>query len=418
LGAEKENLLIDFAAHSSQVWVTHKVDVDAHEDQCISEVLVTTNVMNRGCEFRLLFRGDGIATDLQLIDARLSADSFCAGWPDEAEGAYQWLPHWNAPRLKLSRGKVPDRTADRSCVELQMSIVGELKMAASKQKTKFAINDLVIRGVFDSVGDTQAVCPAKTPPPPPPPPPKPPPKPPAPKAEDVGLSVAVGGALSLHHYIQEGVWGGGLYPFDMVFGGDVTESVKSPGVDLFVRYGAGWLAVEGSAALNYGPFAKFPEFGEPVEFATDEISLTGVMSWNQELFQPGARLGWIGQAATLFEAEGAQSPEEAAESGIFVRNQAHFFNAVAVGMEVGLGRRKGVNGRLRLDLGFSGNYHSSTSFAADLSIPISGGWSIRPYHKSRVGSYAIHRKNGDTAEQVGLIENANYRFGIAAAFSM
>ena len=411
MGAKKDDLLVDFTQHTSKVWVTHKVDIDAHEDQCISEVLLTTDVMQRGCEFRLLFRSDGTSPDLQLIDARLEADSFCPGWPDDKEGSYLWRPTWNAPRLTISRDKVPDRTADRSCVRLQMGIDGDLPMAQPNGKAEFAIHDLVILGVFDSVGDTQAVCPAERPPPSPSPPVA------VAISEAEGgrgsLDVAVGGSFSQHHYRQEAtILGADLYDHDVTFGGGVTGPSSAAGIDLTVRYGAGVWGIEGAAALDYGPFITLPEFGEALSMLTDDVSLVGVLRRDNELFRPAARAGWSLTALTVFNQTFGGTTDAPT---ILLETNRFLAQAGSIGLELGVGRARGLNGWLKYDAGFSGTYFSSSSLGLEVSVPIANNWSVRPYHKTRMGSWAVY---GDNQVQLGVVELTSYRFGLAVGYSM
>jgi hypothetical protein len=74
---------MDLTIAEPMVWVSHKLDIDKVEDQCIAEVLIQSKVLNRGCEFSLLFRSDGVTPGLRLQHASFEADSFCPGWLDE-----------------------------------------------------------------------------------------------------------------------------------------------------------------------------------------------------------------------------------------------------------------------------------------------------------------------------------------------
>ena len=152
---------MDLAIAEPNVWVSHKLDIDQVEDQCIAEVLIQSKVLNRGCEFSLLFRSDGVTPGLTLRHASFEADSFCPGWLDDREGTYTWTEGQSAPKLTVSPERVPDRVAERSCAPVVLKVNGDIRMRSGFKSSTFRLEDVVITGQFDSVGNTDAVCPAK-----------------------------------------------------------------------------------------------------------------------------------------------------------------------------------------------------------------------------------------------------------------
>jgi hypothetical protein len=144
------------------VKVSHKLDIDEYEDRCIAAVDVVARVAGRGCELRMTFRGAPSRTGgLVLTKATLAADSFCPGWPDDFEGQYKWVPNSSEDVVRLlpTVDKVPDRTADRSCVDLTLKLAGSMRLVSSGRELTFDPSKLRVSGTFLSKGDTELRCP-------------------------------------------------------------------------------------------------------------------------------------------------------------------------------------------------------------------------------------------------------------------
>ena len=136
----------------------HKLDIDAHEDRCITDIKVTSHIDETGCEVLLHYRSTPDQPGLHLVAAHLVADSFCPGWDDSVEVTYAWLPGRAAPTLSLSKQSIDERTARQSCVDISAQVSGDLLTVADGRKVTLKFDEMLVQGSFLSTGDTQGVC--------------------------------------------------------------------------------------------------------------------------------------------------------------------------------------------------------------------------------------------------------------------
>ena len=113
-GIEAAGVTVDYDSLPVAKNVKHKIDIDAAEDGCIYEALFELK-RERGCALRLEF-GAVRGTRGGLRKVELTADSFCPGFPDDKEGTYR-LIGGHGPLDLLSPTRVPDRSADASCID-------------------------------------------------------------------------------------------------------------------------------------------------------------------------------------------------------------------------------------------------------------------------------------------------------------
>jgi hypothetical protein len=136
----------------------HKLDIDAHEDRCITDVKVTSHIDETGCEVLLHYRSTDELPGLNLIGAHFVADSFCPGWDDNVESTYVWIPGRSVPTLSLSKKLIDERTARESCVDISAQVSGDLLTVADGRRVTLKFDDMLVQGSFPSRGDTQGVC--------------------------------------------------------------------------------------------------------------------------------------------------------------------------------------------------------------------------------------------------------------------
>ena len=105
---------IDYSGGKVVVSSVHKVDVDAIEDGCVSQLELTVSLAQGQCPLRLVFKG-GNGSFGGLVEARLTADSACPGFLDAVEGVYSSPPGF-APWRYLGPQVVPERMASRVCL--------------------------------------------------------------------------------------------------------------------------------------------------------------------------------------------------------------------------------------------------------------------------------------------------------------
>jgi hypothetical protein len=299
LGETDSGRKIDFGGGDVEVWVSHAVDVDVHEDQCITEVYVRAKHRDRGCSLTLLFRADGSAAGLTLADAELDADSFCSGWPNAAEGVYRWRAGWQAPRIALSEDKVGDRIADRSCTDLSMTVAGDVSLARDGQRSRFALYDFTVRGVFDSVGDPRALCPSASIPAAAVARPRP-----APRKRtssdsryDAALVGMLGMDLGLYSYRHESRSNSET---DLAFGGGVTPPARVVGLNTFARYVPDWIGVETGYRLGYASVFVGND-SDKVTLSSFDLPLVAIARYDLDFARPALRLGMSVNDIQVFE---------------------------------------------------------------------------------------------------------------------
>jgi len=152
------------------VRLTHKLDVDASEDRCIVEV-VLSHQPDRGCAYDLVFAATRRSSSLLLTEMRLSADSFCPGWLDGREtgdpndgNSFKYI---SRPELELSLStmEVPDSVADESCTTLQGVVSGSVRLQQmngsrpTSNNERFDLSSVQFSGDYLSMGDVAAMCP-------------------------------------------------------------------------------------------------------------------------------------------------------------------------------------------------------------------------------------------------------------------
>jgi len=151
---------VDYAGEVAEVDVVHKIDVDVAEDGCISSVLIVLDKGGQGCEVSLYYSTNGDSTALELSNASFTADSFCPGWTDADEGAYDYLISQSGAVLNIT-SRVPDRTAETSCFTTSLQLAGTVTLERfdDGRQLEFDLSGINIAGDFQSTGDAEATCP-------------------------------------------------------------------------------------------------------------------------------------------------------------------------------------------------------------------------------------------------------------------
>jgi hypothetical protein len=156
---------------ATNIYVQHKVDIDSLEDRCINAVLIE-HQPERGCKYVMRFDAVRGSHKLQLTSLRLDADSWCPSWGDHRETgesgssrSYTKAMGSDGLSLQLSRSRVPDHVADRSCTELSMATGGEvfLTRGIGGRSERFSFEKLRFSGRYDSVGEPSSFCPSPPP---------------------------------------------------------------------------------------------------------------------------------------------------------------------------------------------------------------------------------------------------------------
>ena len=385
LGDTRTNQTIDLSVADANVWVTHKVDIDAVEDQCISEVEIRSKVMERGCEFSLLFQADGLRPGLHLSHAFLEADSFCPGWPDDMEGRYEWLLGWDSPRLTLSQDKVNERTADRSCVNLQMSVDGEITLRSGSRKTQFSLDGMSVRGTFDSVGDTQTICPGTSqrvnvP------------KQPAPAQENKRFNARYAGQLGIEIEAK-------AYELDSRADGVLDVSwgeVGGPSVGQGIHLSNRFIpkSFGGELLVSHVPHRVDMEiFEDPVQVSTTDLQLGGIARLPSQNFRPAIKLGSRVSSAPVFteECDVEQLDEPAYTCEISYESVT--FPKALLGLDID-GHIAMAYVRAWADLVFGFGYYSGVAGGAEISIDLSDFLYVNGSLELRQESHKVNADDG------------------------
>jgi len=126
----------------------------------------------RGCQYVMRFNAVRGSHKLQLTSLKLDADSWCPGWGDHRETgeagnsrSYTKAMGSDGLSLQLSRSRVPDHVADRSCTELSLATGGEvfLTRGIGGRSERFSFEKLRFSGRYDSVGEPSSFCPSPPP---------------------------------------------------------------------------------------------------------------------------------------------------------------------------------------------------------------------------------------------------------------
>lgn len=158
-------LELDLSGATAGLRLEHKLDIDAHEDRCITDVWIDAHHGDSGCALTLhykanpKFNGRPGSARYVLVSGKVIADSFCPGWDDVVEDKYVWTPRSSAPNLVLSKDDIDDRTARESCVSISAQLDGTLKARRLMGSgVELDVSKFSVGGTFPSVGDTAGVC--------------------------------------------------------------------------------------------------------------------------------------------------------------------------------------------------------------------------------------------------------------------
>jgi len=159
VGDSRLGIDLNMSKTKASLTLEHKLDIDAHEDRCITSVRIESYIEDTGCALQLHYRTTPYDPRLSLVSASFTADSFCPGWDDDVEGVYGWSVGSDAPKLTLSKDYIDQRTARESCVEITAQLNGTLETRTGRKKSPLTFDYFVVSGTFPSMGDTQGVCP-------------------------------------------------------------------------------------------------------------------------------------------------------------------------------------------------------------------------------------------------------------------
>jgi hypothetical protein len=346
---KSRGLSVDFTASQADVQISHNVDVDLQEDQCIAEVLITTKLEERGCTLTLRFATDGKSSGLPLAEALLEADSFCPGWSLANEGDYRWRPGWTAPQLGLSQAKVQDRIADRACIDLALSVDGDLQLANPGGRGTFAIQNFNIQGTFDSVGNPRQICPGqvgqapavakRTP--------SSQPRTTGPGNEnryDATLVAMAGLDMGFYSYSLSANQDRNA---EVVFGGQVTAPARAIGFTSFVRGAHDWYGGELRFRSNYAS-VLVGEKQQQANLSTYDLPLLGLARYDFGIIRPALRLGMSFSDIPIFWNGTETNPN----AGGTTYGPMVVFSGI-VGAEAEVKVFKGASARTWLDLRFA-----------------------------------------------------------------
>jgi hypothetical protein len=149
------------AFDQASVVVSHKMDIDAVEDGCLTHVEVTFQ-LGSGCVLKLT--GGEVqdpAGGLRASEITFVADSQCPGFSDTAEGTYDSLSLMKVARIVSSPSKVQDKNAAESCLQASFKVELEGVLMSPEEKLTVGKTELVVTGEFTSFGSTTAGCPCK-----------------------------------------------------------------------------------------------------------------------------------------------------------------------------------------------------------------------------------------------------------------
>ena len=148
---------IDFSGEEVHYTIEHKLDIDPEEDGCIAYAEFAVRKAGLGCELRLVFGVPGGGGPMSLLDASLSADSFCPGWLDADEGDYHMM---GGTPVFTFVSRVPERTAEQSCIgDAAASFEGVITLQDGGRTLEIDLGDITFFGDFLSFGNTELACP-------------------------------------------------------------------------------------------------------------------------------------------------------------------------------------------------------------------------------------------------------------------
>jgi hypothetical protein len=152
---------IDYSGGQVSVKSVHKVDVDAIEDGCVSQLELTVSLSRGQCPLRLVFQGKNGGFG-GLSEVRLTADSACPGFLDAVEGLYT-SPAGFAPWSYLGPQQVSERMASSICLNpvwlgFPDKDLRLYRTSPSPAELTVNLKGLELRGELLSTGDANARC--------------------------------------------------------------------------------------------------------------------------------------------------------------------------------------------------------------------------------------------------------------------
>jgi len=153
---------IDYSGGKVAVSSVHKVDVDAIEDGCMSQLELTVSLAQGQCPLKLVFtRSNGSYGG--LVEARLTADSACPGFLDAVEGLYSSPAVGFAPWRYVGPQVVSERMASAVCLRTVRFAFPDAPLRLYRSSPSAAeltvnLSGLVIEGELPSKGNPEAKC--------------------------------------------------------------------------------------------------------------------------------------------------------------------------------------------------------------------------------------------------------------------
>ncbi len=157
----RRRLSVDLSSDlmKGQLSLEHTLDIDAHEDRCITGVTINVkNAKHDGCHLELRYQASPYRHGLFLVGGFFDADSFCPGWDNAVEGRYIWTGTSTVPELRLSKLAIDERTARTSCVDISALVSGDLMTGFHLGKSRLDFEGVLVQGSFQSRGSVTAVC--------------------------------------------------------------------------------------------------------------------------------------------------------------------------------------------------------------------------------------------------------------------
>jgi hypothetical protein len=152
---------IDYSGGRVVVSSVHKMDADAIEDGCVSQLELTVSMAQGQCPLRLVFKG-GNGSFGGLVEAKLTADSACPGFLDAVEGLYS-SPLGFAPWSYPGPPSVPERMASLVCLRpVRLAFPDKplrlYRTSPSAAELTVNLSGLVLEGELRSIGNPDVKC--------------------------------------------------------------------------------------------------------------------------------------------------------------------------------------------------------------------------------------------------------------------
>ncbi len=157
----------DIAFTTGTYYMEHKMDVDDWEDGCISYITFDLYA-GQGCHLyvsggdRRVWSGysewqGGIAIDY----IEFSADSYCPGFPDDAEGTYSYDSGLTVAEIVLGSYDIPGDMVDPGCIETTATIRLAGVLSNYYDDLQLGLSQISFTGGFQSDGSTSQSCPCE-----------------------------------------------------------------------------------------------------------------------------------------------------------------------------------------------------------------------------------------------------------------